>query len=106
SRKFRDMAGSERCERDAPGEQLWLVEPLVGEPADLGHEPTAMFNRVPREEDPPRIVARPDPRAAKGDREHSDRGSEQQDTADRSEAVRILEHDQSPQHVAMVTATE
>src|SRR5262249_2731022 len=75
------MTGSKRCERDAPSEQLWLVEPLVGETADLGHEPTATFNRVPREENPPRIVARPDRRAANGNREPGDPAGKHEDTS-------------------------
>jgi hypothetical protein len=45
-----------------------------------------MFDHVPREEHPPRIVARPDRRAANGNREHGDREGKHDD---KNEAVRI-----------------
>src|SRR5215470_1146207 len=70
------MTRGERCERDAPRVQLWLIDPLVGEPTDLGHQPVAMFHHVPPEEHPACIVPRPDRRTAYRDRENNDREAE------------------------------
>src|SRR2546429_306551 len=67
------MAGGERGERDAPAEQLRLVESLEGDTPYVGHEPVAMFHHVARQEHPTPGGRLPDPRGAYPDREDDDR---------------------------------
>src|SRR5947208_15222535 len=67
------MAGGERGERDAPAEQLRLVESLEGYTPYVRHEPVGMFHHVARKEHPARVVRLPDRRGAYRDREDDDR---------------------------------
>ena len=75
-RELRDLPGRQRGERDAPAEQLRLVQSFVGHTPYVGHEPMTVFDHVPRKQHPARVVRLPDRRGAYRDRENHHRERE------------------------------